>query len=590
MDLLNKIKSTLIYYMLSEDIPLNGRHFNLITGICSLFLFVNCFISFDSTLYLCIVLVLTLALILWANKSRKYQLCALLFIILLAFITFPFLFTINEGISGGITFYMIYSAVVISMLLTGKTCIITLVVYLAYSAGWVVFDYYSKQQGQGIFVFYETAFLRYFDVAVALICSSLALSLITKFQIILFNREKKKTEAASQAKSEFLSNMSHEILTPMNAIIGMTAIAEAADNAERKDYAIKKIKDASIHLLSIINDILDMSKIGANKLEFSPVVFNFREMIQNIETVINFQAAAKRQSFSVYIDKEIPDLLICDAQRFTQVITNLLSNAVKFTPERGKIDLKAKLEKEENSVCTIQVEVSDTGVGISPGQQARMFNAFEQAENSSTRKFGGTGLGLAISKSIVELMGGEIHVVSKMGKGSIFSFTVKAGKPKETEKNGFDEAGKTDTEHADCFKDFCVLLVEDVDINREIVLALLEPTQIKADCAINGAEAVRIFSEAPEKYDMIFMDIQMPEMDGYEATKQIRKIEAMRKNAFLGENTQLPGHPHGVPIIAMTANVFKDDIDKCKEAGMNAHTGKPLDFGEVLKLLRDYLQ
>ena len=222
------MKSFIFRYMISEDVPLSGRHFNLITGICSLFLFINCFISYDASLYLFVVLLLTLALIVWANRSGKYQLCALLFIILLAFIIFPFLFTINEGISGGMPFYMIYSAVVISLLLTGKTCIITLGIYLLYTLCWVVLDYYNKKNGLNLFTAYETDFLRYFDVAAALICSSIALSLITKFQIILFNREKKKTEAASRAKSEFLANMSHEIRTPMNAIIGMVAIAEAA--------------------------------------------------------------------------------------------------------------------------------------------------------------------------------------------------------------------------------------------------------------------------------------------------------------------------------------------------------------------------
>ena len=176
MKILTKLRTAFFYYVFSENIPLNGRHFNLITGICSIFLFVNCFASYDSTAYLALVLVLTLILIVWANKSGKYQLCALLLIIILSFITFPFLFALNEGISGGMPFYMIYSAVVISLLLTGKTYVITLLVYLAYSAGLVVLDFYNKQLDFGLFVVYETDFLRYFDVATALICSSIALS------------------------------------------------------------------------------------------------------------------------------------------------------------------------------------------------------------------------------------------------------------------------------------------------------------------------------------------------------------------------------------------------------------------------------
>ena len=584
MEVFRKVKSTFIHYLLSEAIPLNGRHFNLITGICSLFLFINCFISFDSTVYLAIVLVLTLALIIWANRSGKYYLCALLFIILLAFITFPYLFTINEGISGGMTFYMVYSAVVISLLLRGKTCIITLAVYLVYSAGWIVLDYYNKQTDTNLFVKYETDFLRYFDVVVALICSSIALSLITKFQMILFNREKIKTEAASRAKSEFLANMSHEIRTPMNAIIGMTSIAEDADSIERKDYAIGKIKEASTHLLGIINDILDMSKIEANRLVLSPTIFNLREMLQKVTGIINFQAVAKHQSLTVHTDEYIPDIIKCDEQRLSQVITNLLSNAVKFTPEHGTITLNTKLLYDENNVCIIQIEVTDTGVGISEEQQARIFVPFEQAENSTTRKYGGTGLGLTISKSIVEMMGGKIHINSEIGKGSTFYFAIQVEKParEKNDESKPDEALKMSSEQTDCFKGHRVLLVEDVEINREIVLALLEPTLIEIDCAENGAEALRIFYESPDKYNMIFMDLQMPEMDGYEATRRIRKFETDR-TALLSER------PRNIPIIAMTANVFNEDIEKCKEAGMNAHLGKPLDFNEVLKVLRKYL-
>jgi len=584
MKVLNKIKSTFIYYLLSEAIPLNGRHFNLITGICALFLFINCFISFDSKVYLAAALVVTLILIIWANKSGKYQLCAIFFIIMIAFITFPYLFTINEGISGGMTFYTIFSAVVISLLLKGKTGILMLAIYLAYSAGWIVLDYYNKQMNLNLFVKYETAFLRYFDVTVALICSSIAISLITKFQIILFNREQKKTEAASRAKSEFLANMSHEIRTPMNAIIGMTSIAEKADNIERKDYAIGKIKEASIHLLGVISDILDMSKIEANRLELSPVIFNFEEMIQRVVSIINFQTAAKHQSLTVNIDKDIPGILKCDDQRLSQVITNLLGNAVKFTPEHGAINLNAKLLSNENNICIIQIEVIDTGVGISEEQQARIFIPFEQAENNTTRKYGGTGLGLPISKSIVEMMGGEIHIRSENGKGSTFYFTIQAEKPsvENNEELNPKETSNTAAEQTDCFEGYNILLAEDVEINREIVLALLEPTLIKIDCAENGAEALRMFCKTPEKYNMIFMDLQMPKMDGYEATRNIRKFEANRAESL---SKQLLN----IPIIAMTANVFSEDIEKCKEAGMNAHLGKPLDFDEVLKTLRKYL-
>ncbi|MDR0731708.1 MAG: response regulator [Treponema sp.] len=529
--------------------------------------------------------------------------------------------------------------------------------------------------------------------------------------------------SGARAKSEFLSNMSHEIRTPMNAIIGMTSIAKSSDDINRKNECLEKIGDASAHLLRIINDVLDMSKIEANKLELSYVSFNFEKMLQRVVDVINVRAAEKQQTFSVFIDSRIPPFIIGDDQRLAQVITNLLSNAVKFTPEQGSVRLNARLLEKEEGFCTIRIEVIDTGIGISREQQRRLFNSFEQADNNTSRRFGGTGLGLAISKRIVDMMGGAITVESEPDKGSNFSFTIRAGEDNgkqdgvvqkgvswtnvkvlcvdddfyireyfnelslrlgfncdtvsggeealaAIEKNsrydiyfvdwkmkGMDgietarqikklvredpqtpsrpvvimiSAGEMDgikyearsagvdrflpkplfpsaitdcinrclgaenliaaaadpeVPAADVFEGRRILLAEDVEINREIVETLLEPTALRIDCAENGVEAVRLFTASPEAYDMIFMDVQMPEMDGYEATRRIRAFEKERR-----ENTAAAGPLKEVPIIAMTANVFREDVEKCLEAGMNDHVGKPLDIDEVLSKLRYYLE
>jgi signal transduction histidine kinase/ABC-type amino acid transport substrate-binding protein/ActR/RegA family two-component response regulator len=386
-------------------------------------------------------------------------------------------------------------------------------------------------------------------------------------------------EAASQAKSAFLANMSHEIRTPLNAIIGMTTIGKSASELERKDYCFVKVQNASTHLLGVINDILDMSKIEAGKFQLSPLEFNFEKLVQKVVDVMGFRLDEKKQKFSARIDSAIPKILVADDQRLTQVITNLIGNAVKFTPEQGSISLDARILGEEEEVCIIQVSVSDTGIGIGKEQQKHLFDSFQQAESSTTRRFGGTGLGLAISKSIVEMMGGSIKLESELKKGSTFIFTVQV-KRGDLHKQGLVDSGaETDLETDNCFAGRRILLVEDIEINREIVLALLEPTQVKIDCAGNGVEAVRAFKEAPEKYDIIFMDVQMPEMDGYEATRHIRAIEAEMKME----------RPQSVPIIAMTANVFREDIEKCLEAGMNSHVGKPLDINEVMAKLRAYL-
>jgi PAS domain S-box-containing protein len=516
-----------------------------------------------------------------------------------------------------------------------------------------------------------------------------------------------EAEAASRAKSEFLANMSHEIRTPLNAIIGMTAIAKAASEVDRKDYCLGKIEGASAHLLGVISDILDMSKIEANKLELAPVEFSFEQMLQKAVNVINFRAEEKRQDLTVYIDKFIPANLIGDDQRLSQVITNLLSNAVKFTPEGGRVRLGAYLDGEKEGACVIQVSVSDTGIGISTEQQSRLFASFQQAESGTSRKYGGTGLGLAISKRIVEMMGGRIWVESEEGKGAVFVFTACLKRGTEEGKsflkegvnrknlrvlavdddskfleyfreivqrsdilcdtapdgeeavaliaengaydicfvdwnmpriNGIDltrrikedgarnsvvimisatewhmieteakaagvdrflqkplfpsaivdcigecmgvnnsaapentQGGKTDT-----FAGHRILLVDDAAINREIVLALLETLEIGVECAENGAAAVKLFEAQPEKYDMIFMDVQMPEMDGYEATRRIRALDIPRARE--------------IPIVAMTANVFREDVERCLEAGMNDHVGKPLNFGDVVFRLRKYLR
>ncbi|MDR1804100.1 MAG: response regulator [Treponema sp.] len=523
--------------------------------------------------------------------------------------------------------------------------------------------------------------------------------------LIRIDRAKNKADRESRHKSAFLANMSHEIRTPMNAIIGMTTIGKTADTIERKDYCFNKIEDASNHLLGVINDILDMSKIEANKFDLAPTEFNFEKMLQRVVNVVNFRVDERHQKFTVHIDKKIPRFMIGDDQRIAQVITNLLGNAIKFTPEYGSIILDTRFMGEEDGLCNLQISVSDTGIGLSEEQKKRIFLSFEQAESSTTRKYGGTGLGLAISRSIVEMMGGSIWVDSKVNSGSTFTFTiqikrgnqvyegllepginlnnvrvmavdddrdildyfaeisesfglsccdtalsgeealglvvrngdyhiyfvdwkmpvmdgiqlaaelkkratsksvvimisagewttieseaVKAGvdkflsKPlfpsdimdviKECMSLGREQKGEANNIDG-IFAGRYILLVEDVDINREIVQTLLEPTQIGIDCAENGAVAVRMFTEAPGKYDIILMDVQMPEMDGYEATRQIR---AMKNPAA-----------KVVKIIAMTANVFRDDVERCLDAGMDNHIGKPVDFHEVVEKLKAYM-
>jgi CheY-like chemotaxis protein len=354
----------------------------------------------------------------------------------------------------------------------------------------------------------------------------------------------------------------------------MTQIRKSAADVTRKNFAYKKIEGASNHLLGVINDILDMSKIEAGKFQLSLTEFNFEKLLQKAINITGFLVEEKHQQFSIFVDPNLPHIFTGDDQRLTQVITNLITNAVKFTPEHGAIKFDARLIKEEEGLCTVQIGVTDTGIGISAEQQSRLFTSFEQAESSTSRKYGGTGLGLAICRRIVELMGGSIWIKSELGTGSTFAFTVQLKRGDEAGGDSKEEE-TTAAGQMQSFRGRRLLLAEDVEINREIVLALLEPVEIEITCAMNGAEAVRMFSAAPDCFDMIFMDLQMPEMDGLEATRRIRSLSLPKAAA--------------IPIVAMTANVFKEDIDNCLEAGMNAHVGKPLDFGEVMGVLKRFL-
>ncbi|MDR2587479.1 MAG: response regulator [Coriobacteriales bacterium] len=394
---------------------------------------------------------------------------------------------------------------------------------------------------------------------------------------------KEEAEASSRAKSEFLSNMSHEMRTPMNAIIGMSAIGMSSEETQRKDYAFRKIDNASRHLLGVINDVLDISKIEAGKLELSTVDFNFYDALAQVDNVIHLKLDEKRQIYETAIDKRIPAIVHGDDQHLRQVLVNLLSNAVKFTDEGGKVGLEATLQTADDAGYTLRFAISDNGIGISNEQRDSLFQAFRQADNSTSRRFGGTGLGLAISKNIIEMMGGKIWLESEPGKGSTFFFTVTLGRqqaPVDADDKSEGAGGAHDVSPGG-FSGRRALLAEDNATNCEIVMALLEPMELALDCVTNGDEAVRLFSEQPGRYDIIFMDMQMPVMDGLEATRRIRAIEA--------DGTDAGGSKTHVPIIAMTANVFKNDIERCLEAGMDDHVGKPLDFTRVMGILRKYL-
>ena len=514
------------------------------------------------------------------------------------------------------------------------------------------------------------------------------------------------TEKSNKAKSDFLSRMSHEMRTPMNAIIGMAQVAAHTNSVEKLKYCLSMIDVSSTHLLGLINDILDMSKIEAGKLEIESVPLHIEDVLIKVCNIMRSSVEKKDINMQLSFPREIMTRYYGDEMRLSQVITNLISNAVKFTPEHGHILFSIVKTSENEGIPTFRFTVKDNGIGMSGEQVEKLFSAFEQGDGSITRKYGGTGLGLAISKNIIEKMGGKIWVESQLGKGSSFIFeipltpdgttekrelykmsdlrvaivekeandrehlrsiaqwfdiavdsyeTIEMAMPAITQANdkgapytalyincdgvepdqfgsfsaAFEKADKAtvilttqlrtwnriervaqEAGYAQClvkplfpttflasiqnvtepqdsalqkdnvtdripdFSNIKLLLAEDVPLNREVFIALLEDTKISIDVAENGQQAVDLFQKNPERYQVIIMDIQMPVMNGFDATKAIRSLDVSNAST--------------IPIVALTANAFKEDVDKCINAGMNGHLMKPIEVNHLFKTIAYY--
>ncbi|GHV95509.1 hypothetical protein AGMMS50293_18290 [Spirochaetia bacterium] len=598
----NSFRNFIDHHFFSDDLPLEGRVFNLVltfgvfTELIALVIRIIEKVSLVAVLAIAGMALATAGTLLLCNKFKRFRLGTWLVLISVCDLFFPLVFFPTGGLNGGMAAYFVLSIVLIFFLLKGKECIIMLVIQLVIMGGCYLIGYLYP----GTVDSFKHDRVRYLDIIHAIIVSGLLTGLLLKYQNRIYEMEKNKAEAASRAKADFLANVSHEIRTPLNAIIGLGEL-ELDNKLPAATIAnLEKMHDSGMNLLSIINDLLDISKIESGHFELIPVEYQTPSFINDTVNLNMVRIGSKPITLRLDIDENLPFKLFGDELRLRQIFNNLLSNAFKYTKE-GEVVLRihcapsdnaenaavySPLDKPEKLVLVCSVE--DSGMGIREEDISKLFSLYKQVDTKSHRHIEGTGLGLSICKNLIELMGGDILVQSEYGKGSIFTVhipqTIVDPRPigREMVENlaQFRFAAKKRERRRGLLNPMPygrVLVVDDVATNLDVAKGMMLPYGLTIDCAISGKESIRILSERQVNYDAVFMDHMMPEMDGIEAVRIIR--------------TEIPGdYARDIPIIALTANALIGTDKIFLSNGFQDFLTKPIDMGRLDIILNKWVR